>query len=67
MRQKKGKTLMEKMRDRKPVSAAVEWKKPKTGDFFKDFIEGNKAVIEALRKIHEEREKQQSVTRVSPS
>ena len=44
----------------------MEWKKPKTGDFFKDFIEGNKAVREALRKIHEEKEKQ-SVTRVSPS
>ncbi len=58
MRQKRGKTLMEKMRDRKPVFAAVEWEKPKTGDFFKDFIEGNKAVIEALRQIHEEREKQ---------
>lgn len=52
------KTLMEKMKDRKPVFAAVEWEKPKTGDFFKDFIEGNKAVIEALRRIHEEREKQ---------
>jgi hypothetical protein len=49
---------MEKMKDRKPVFAAVEWEKPKTGDFFKDFIEGNKAVIEALRRIHEEREKQ---------
>ncbi len=58
MRQKKrGKTLMEKMRDRKPVAAAVEWKKPKTGDFFKDFITGNKAAIEALRRASEEWEK----------
>jgi hypothetical protein len=48
---------MEKMRDRKPVAAAVEWKKPNTGDFFKDFITGNKAAIEALRRASEEWEK----------
>ena len=56
---------MEKMRDRKPVFAAVEWEKPKTGDFFKDFFEGNKALIKALRQIREETEKQ-SVVRASP-
>jgi hypothetical protein len=48
------------MRDRKPIAAAVEWKKPRTGDFFKDFIEGNKAAIEALRQCRLEREKQSS-------
>ncbi len=60
MRQKRRKTLMEKMRDRKPTSAAVDWKKPKKGDFFKDFFEGNKALIEALRQSRLEREKQSS-------
>ena len=57
MRQKRGKTLMEKMRDRKPVSAAVDWKKPRTGNFIDDFITGNKAAIEALRRASEEWEK----------
>jgi len=36
----------------------VRWQKPSTGSFIKDCIIGNKAAMEWLRRLAEEREKQ---------
>jgi len=47
----------DRAKKRTRAERAADWKKPKTGNFIDDFIKGNKAAIEALRKIHAEREK----------
>jgi glycerol kinase len=61
MRKKMRKTsLMERMRNAKPVFKAVEWKKPRTGSFIEDLIVGNQGARKLLRRWLEEREKQSS-------
>lgn len=52
------KPRQDKMMRRTQADRAADWKKPRTGHFIKDCIEGNKAAIEALRRLHEEWEKQ---------
>jgi len=46
------------IRDRINNRRRVRWQKPSTGSFIKDCIIGNKAAMEWLRRLAEEREKQ---------
>jgi hypothetical protein len=57
-------SIRDRMKKRTRTERTADWEKPRTGNFIKDFLEGNKAAIKALRQIREETEKQ-SVARVS--
>jgi hypothetical protein len=47
----------DRMKKRTRAKRIADWKKPRTGNFIDDFITGNKAAIEALRRASEEWEK----------